>query len=81
MNKSAKVKIDINTKKFPVSPSLYGLFFEEINREGEHRKICRNITNTMEDLNKVIPYETTLQLDSNMYEIPSYSVVILRIEL
>ncbi|MBT2725812.1 hypothetical protein J7E63_02535 [Bacillus sp. ISL-75] len=31
MNKSAKVIIATKTKKFPVSPSLYGLFFEEIN--------------------------------------------------
>ncbi|MBT2725811.1 hypothetical protein J7E63_02530 [Bacillus sp. ISL-75] len=40
-----------------------------------------NNINTMEDPNKVIPIETVLQLDSNMYEIPAYSVVILRIEL
>ncbi|QIZ07548.1 hypothetical protein HFZ78_13075 [Priestia megaterium] len=40
-----------------------------------------NNTNTMEDPNKVTPFETVLQLDSNMYEIPAFSVVILRIEL
>ena len=35
MSKSAKVTIDPNNKKFPVAPSLYGLFFEEINRAGD----------------------------------------------
>ncbi|MEH7418032.1 alpha-L-arabinofuranosidase C-terminal domain-containing protein [Neobacillus drentensis] len=45
MNKSAKVIIDINHKKFPVSPSLYGLFFEEINRAGDggiYAELIRN---------------------------------------
>jgi alpha-L-arabinofuranosidase len=40
-----------------------------------------NDTNTMEDTDKVIPIETVLQLDSNIYDISSYSVVILKIEL
>jgi alpha-N-arabinofuranosidase len=35
LNKLARVKIDIQNKIFPVSPSLYGLFFEEINRAGD----------------------------------------------
>jgi alpha-L-arabinofuranosidase len=35
LSKSVKVSIDPNAKKFPVSPSLYGLFFEEINRAGD----------------------------------------------
>ncbi|MDM5327487.1 alpha-L-arabinofuranosidase C-terminal domain-containing protein [Neobacillus sp. CF12] len=40
-----------------------------------------NDTNTLEEPNKVIPVETTLQLDNYLYDIPSYSVVILKIEL
>jgi alpha-L-arabinofuranosidase len=154
LNYSAKVMIDSKVKKFPVSPSLYGLFFEEINRAGDggiYGELIRNRSfedtiipdrchvdgcelhspagwvspktnqvivklvnsseyslktlidvdgkeqlvgkqiiltsenpndlNTMEESNKVIPVETTLQLDSNLYDIPSFSVVILKIEL
>ncbi len=40
-----------------------------------------NNTNTMEEPDKVTPIESALWLDSNVYEIPSYSVVILKIEL
>lgn len=35
MSISAKVTIDAGCKLFPVSPTLYGLFFEEINRAGD----------------------------------------------
>ncbi|WP_157827725.1 alpha-L-arabinofuranosidase C-terminal domain-containing protein [Niallia nealsonii] len=72
----------VNSSEFPLRTS--------IDIEGKDKLVGRQTivtsenpydTNTMEEPNKVIPLETALHLDSNMYDLPPYSVVILRIEL
>jgi alpha-L-arabinofuranosidase len=65
MNKPAKVSIYPDRKLFPVSPSLYGLFFEEISNAGDggiYAELIRN--RSFEDM--VIPERCHVE-DCNLH--------------